>query len=139
MSLVQPIDEKIILEILKTLVSKPEDIKIVRKVEEQGVLLCVKVNAFDMRIVIGKNGSMATALKTVIKAIGKANNTNVKIIFEEPDDRQVFKAEKKYEFDASQTSHYSFASDTVQTEKSKADAEVARSGLDHDLDDLVIN
>lgn len=154
MSTDQSIDEKLILEILQTLVSKPEDIVINRKVEEQGVILYVKVNAFDMRIVIGKNGSMATALKTVIKAVGKANNTNVKIVFEEPNDRTVFKPERKYDFDASGESSFNFETNEVEHRQilpkiaenhtqnvveSQKQAEVARANLDHDLDDLVIN
>jgi uncharacterized protein len=81
----QTIDETIITQILTSLTTKPDCVQISRSIDEQGVLLTVKVDATDMGIVIGKGGSMATALKTVIKAVGKANNNNIRIIFEEPD------------------------------------------------------
>ena len=38
-----------------------------------------------MGIVIGRNGAMATAIKTLMKAVGKANRMNLRIRFLEPD------------------------------------------------------
>ena len=86
MSQTPTIDEKIVYDILTILTKHPEDIQIKRHIDDEGVaVLSIKVNATDMGIVIGKSGSMATAFKTLIKAVGKVNDVNIRIIFEEPE------------------------------------------------------
>jgi predicted RNA-binding protein YlqC (UPF0109 family) len=123
------IDQKIIHEILTVLTKHPEDIQIKREVAEDGVVvLSIKVHASDMGIVIGKSGSMATAFKTLIKALGKVNDTNIKIVFEEPEGSL-------------------FANRQFTPKPAMADNEPPKSAsntehthnFDHDLDDLVIN
>jgi uncharacterized protein len=79
------LDTQILHTILINLVTEPDDVKIERKLDEQGVLLTVMVNSKDMGIVIGRNGSMATAIKTVMRAVGKANKMNLRLHFLEPD------------------------------------------------------
>lgn len=81
----ESVDMQVLYDVLINLVTVPEDVKIERKLDEQGVLLSVMVNSKDMGIVIGRNGSMATAIKTVMRAIGKANKMNLRIQFLEPD------------------------------------------------------
>lgn len=71
--------------ILYNLVTAPDDVKIDRKINEQGVIISVIVNAKDMGIVIGRGGSMASTIKTVMRAIGKAHNMNIRVQFLEPD------------------------------------------------------
>ncbi len=79
------IDLKLLTDILNNLVTTPNDLKIDREIDEMGVLLSVVVNPQDMGIVIGRNGGMALAIKTLMRAIGKANNLNVRVQFLEPD------------------------------------------------------
>jgi uncharacterized protein len=79
------IDLHVLLTILQNLVTVPEDIVINRMIDEQGVLLSVKVNSVDMRLVIGKNGGMSNAIKQVMRAVGKAHKMNIRISFLEPD------------------------------------------------------
>lgn len=81
----QTIDTDTLSNILKSLVTKPEEVKINRQLDELGVLLSIQVDPQDMGIVIGRNGAMATAIKTVMKAVGKANNMNLRVQFLEPD------------------------------------------------------
>ncbi len=81
----ETVDIKTLNVILDSLVTSPEEVHINRKVDEMGVLLQVQVGTKDMGIVIGRNGVMATAIKTLMKAVGKANNMNVRIQFLEPD------------------------------------------------------
>jgi predicted RNA-binding protein YlqC (UPF0109 family) len=78
-------DLNVLRTILVNLVTSPDDISINREINEQGVVLSVIVNAKDMGIVIGRGGSMASTIKTVMRAIGKANNMNVRVQFLEPD------------------------------------------------------
>jgi hypothetical protein len=81
----QTVDVDTLNNILQSLVTKPEDVKINRQLDELGVLLSIQVDPQDMGIVIGRNGAMATAIKTVMKAVGKANNMNLRVQFLEPD------------------------------------------------------
>jgi predicted RNA-binding protein YlqC (UPF0109 family) len=69
------IDEQALRTILFNIVTVPEDVKIDRHIDEQGVLLSIIVNPKDMGIVI----------KTIMRAVGKAKKMNIRIQFLEPD------------------------------------------------------
>lgn len=79
------IDEQALRTILFNIVTVPEDVKIDRHIDEQGVLLSIIVNPKDMGIVIGRGGSMVDAIKTIMRAVGKAKKMNIRIQFLEPD------------------------------------------------------
>lgn len=79
------VDYQTLENIIINLVTVPENVKISRDVDEQGVLLSVIVDAQDMGIVIGRNGMMANSIKTIMRAIGKANQMNIRVEFLEPD------------------------------------------------------
>lgn len=81
----ETIDLQVLRIILSSLVTVPQEVKISRTLDEQGVLLSVTVNPQDMGIVIGRNGSMAMAIKTVMRALGKAHKMNIRVHFLEPD------------------------------------------------------
>ncbi len=69
---------KEVLEIIaKSLVDKPEEVSI-REVEgEQSVILELKVAEDDMGKVIGKQGRIAKAIRTVVKAAASRENKHV--------------------------------------------------------------
>ena len=79
------LDEQILIDILNNIVTVPEQVKIDRTIDELGVLLAINVSPVDMGIVIGRSGSMSTAIKTIMKAVGKANNMIVRVMFNEPE------------------------------------------------------
>lgn len=80
----ETIDLNVLKLILQNLVTVPEDVVVERSLDEQGVLLTIMVNSKDMGIVIGRNGSMANAIKTIMRAVGKANKMNLRVVFQEP-------------------------------------------------------
>ena len=84
MSTSNTIDQEVLLFIIKNLVNYPDEVVLERKVDEMGVLLTLSVNAEDMGIVIGRNGSMAKALRTIIKAVGKKHRMMVSLNIIEP-------------------------------------------------------
>ena len=84
MNLSNTIDQEVLLYIIKNLVNYPDEVVLERKVDEMGVLLTLSVNADDMGIVIGRNGSMAKALRTIIKAVGKKHRMMVSLNINEP-------------------------------------------------------
>ncbi len=134
MTMSDSIDVQILHNILVNLVTEPDDIKIERELDEQGVLLSVMVNSKDMGIIIGRSGSMSTAIRTLMRAVGKANKMNLRLNFLEPDGTIRYSADKKLRDDNDDTDTMPSApSSTESTSK----AEIPT--IDEDLSDFVIN
>jgi len=77
-------DKKFVENILKLLVEYPSDVKVVRSVDEMGVLLTVSVNPYDMGKVIGKEGNTIKALRTLARTVGMKNQAKVNIKLLDP-------------------------------------------------------
>ena len=67
--------------IIKNLVDNPSDVSIVEKAEEKAVTYEVSVNKDDMGKVIGKQGKMAKAIRSIIKAIAVKEHKRVNVEF----------------------------------------------------------
>ncbi len=78
-------DEEFLSCIVKSLVNHPEDVKVERKVDEMGVLLSLKVNPLDMGLLIGKEGSTARAIRSLLRVVGVKNHARVNLKIEEPE------------------------------------------------------
>lgn len=63
--------------IAKALVDHPEDVTINEVVGEQSTILELKVNKDDMGKVIGKQGRIAKAIRTVVKAAASREEKHV--------------------------------------------------------------
>ena len=127
----QTIDIQTLSYILHHLVTEPAHINIERTLDEQGVLLTVSVDPKDMGILIGRNGVMASSIKTILRAVGKANDMNIRVQFLEPDGSLKYSAAALGK---------TFKSDEVALLNSPVEnlSNVA-STLDSDLDEFVIN
>jgi predicted RNA-binding protein YlqC (UPF0109 family) len=66
--------------IAKALVDHPEDVKVNEVANEQSIILQLKVASDDMGKVIGKQGRIAKAIRTVVKAA--AINEEKKVVVE---------------------------------------------------------
>ncbi len=132
------LDVQILHNILINLVTNPEAVDIQRKIDEQGVLLSVVVDSKDMGIIIGRNGSMANSIKTIMRAVGKANNMNIRIQFLEPDGSVRYEGERKEKQGGDEHKEFTQEKreDTAQTPESISSQ---ASSLDDDLKDFVIN
>ncbi len=92
--------DKIFLEnLVKELVDNPNDVKVERKVDEMGVLLSLRVNPSDMGQIIGRQGSVARAIRTLVRVIGLKNHARVNLKIEEPEGGRKEKEEKKSDID----------------------------------------
>ena len=78
-------DQDFLEYLVKALVDHPEDVKIDRKVDEMGVLLSLKVNPEDMGQIIGKAGSTARAIRSLVRIVGLKNHARVNLKIEEPE------------------------------------------------------
>lgn len=76
------IDQQFVEYIVKSLVSKPEEVQVERRIDEKGVLLELTVDPEDLGRVIGKRGATAQSLRTLLRALGTKNDAryNLKIV-----------------------------------------------------------
>jgi predicted RNA-binding protein YlqC (UPF0109 family) len=76
------IDQQFIEYVVKSLVGKPDAVKIDRRIDEKGVLLELTVDPEDLGRVIGKRGATAQSLRTLLRALGTKNDAryNLKIV-----------------------------------------------------------
>ncbi len=80
-------DTAFLQHVVKELVDHPEDVKIVRTVDEMGVLLTLDVHPEDMGKVIGRSGNTAKAIRTLLRVVGMKNNARVNLKINEPEKR----------------------------------------------------
>ena len=78
-------DQEFLEYLIKALVDNPEDVKVDRKVDEMGVLLSLKVNPEDMGQIIGRSGSTARAIRSLVRIVGLKNHARVNLKIEEPE------------------------------------------------------
>ena len=78
-------DQDFLEYLIKALVDHPEDVKVDRRVDEMGVLLSLKVNPEDMGQIIGKAGSTARAIRSLVRIVGLKNHARVNLKIEEPE------------------------------------------------------
>ena len=88
-------DKTFLENLVKELVDNPNDVKVDRRVDEMGVLLSLKVNPEDMGQIIGRQGSVARAIRTLVRVVGLKNHARVNLKIEEPEGGKVERGEKK--------------------------------------------
>jgi len=76
------IDQQFVEYVVKSLVGKPDEVKVERRIDEKGVLLELTVDPEDLGRVIGKRGATAQSLRTLLRALGTKNDAryNLKIV-----------------------------------------------------------
>lgn len=72
--------KELVLDIAKALVDNPEAVIVEETKEKDEMILKLKVSEDDMGKVIGKQGRIAKAIRTVVKSA--ANRENVKVSLE---------------------------------------------------------
>lgn len=76
------IDQQFVEFVVKSLVSKPDEVSVTRRIDEKGVLLELTVDPEDLGRVIGKRGGTAQSIRTLLRALGTKNDAryNLKIV-----------------------------------------------------------
>ncbi|HOR23353.1 KH domain-containing protein [Candidatus Saccharibacteria bacterium] len=108
------IDQQFVEFIIKSLVSKPEAVKVERRIDEKGVLLELTVDPEDLGRVIGKRGATAQSIRSLLRALGTKNDAryNLKIV-----DNGVEQSEKGSYKEKADTDYSSPDTDTSDDEK----------------------
>lgn len=70
--------------VVKALVDNPDAVSITRSVDEMGVLLTLTVDANDMGKIIGREGNIAKAIRTLLRVVGMKHNARVNLKVNEP-------------------------------------------------------
>lgn len=84
-----PVDQEFLEFVIKSIVDHPNDVKVNRTIDEMGVLLNLKVHPEDMGQIIGRQGSTAKAIRTILRVIGIKNNARINLKIEEPEGGRV--------------------------------------------------
>ncbi len=76
------IDQQFVEYVVKSLVTKPDEVKVDRRIDEKGVLIELTVDPEDLGRVIGKRGATAQSIRTLLRALGTKNDAryNLKIV-----------------------------------------------------------
>lgn len=69
---------------VKALVDNPDAVVITRSVDEMGVLLTLTVSPDDMGKIIGRDGNIAKAIRTLLRVVGMKHNARVNLKINEP-------------------------------------------------------
>jgi predicted RNA-binding protein YlqC (UPF0109 family) len=77
-------DEKYLYNIISPIVSLPEEISIIRQVDDKGVLLSLTINKADMGIIIGKDGDTARAIRKLIRQYAANRDAHISLKIIEP-------------------------------------------------------
>ena len=65
--------------IARALVDNPDEVTVLETVDKKEVNLVLSVAPDDMGMVIGKNGKIAKAIRTVMKAVASADQRRVNV------------------------------------------------------------
>ncbi len=69
---------------VKALVDNADAVVINRSVDEMGVLLTLTVASEDMGKIIGRDGNIAKAIRTLLRVVGMKHNARVNLKINEP-------------------------------------------------------
>ena len=82
-------DKDFLEYLVKALVDHPSDVKLDRRVDEMGVLLSLRVHPEDMGQIVGKGGSTARAIRSLVRIVGLKNHARVNLKINEPEGGRV--------------------------------------------------
>ncbi|MBO7363739.1 MAG: KH domain-containing protein [Lachnospiraceae bacterium] len=74
--------KELVETIAKALVDSPEEVTVTEQVNEKGTLVTLQVAKDDIGKVIGKQGRVANAIRSVVKAAGIRKNIHVMVDIE---------------------------------------------------------
>ncbi len=70
--------------VVRALVDNADAVQVVRSVDEMGVLLTLTVAPEDMGKIIGRDGNIAKAIRTLLRVVGMKHNARVNLKVNEP-------------------------------------------------------
>ena len=80
--------KELLESILKAMVTKPDEVKVTKSVDEMGVLFTVQLGEGDAGLVIGRGGKTIQAIRLIMSAIGMKSRARINIKLEVPERKQ---------------------------------------------------
>ncbi len=77
-------DQAFLEYVVKALVDNGDAVQVARSVDEMGVLLTLTVAPEDMGKIIGRDGNIAKAIRTLLRVVGMKHNARVNLKVNEP-------------------------------------------------------
>ena len=74
--------QQTLLDIAKAIVDSPDEVNVTAKEEGRSITLTLSVAPDDMGMVIGRNGKIAKAIRTVMKAASANSGKKVRVDIE---------------------------------------------------------
>ena len=71
--------------LVRSLVEHPEEVRIESRADDMGILLSLHLAPSDMGRIIGREGSTAKAIRTLLRVVGMNNNARVNLKIVEPE------------------------------------------------------
>jgi predicted RNA-binding protein YlqC (UPF0109 family) len=117
------IDQQFVEFVVKSLVSKPDEVKVDRRIDEKGVLLELTVDPDDLGRVIGKRGGTAQSIRTLLRALGTKNEAryNLKIVDNGPAPNERSDRQRSDKSENSREDKVSFADDSGEKSRDTRD------------------
>ncbi|MCK5080709.1 MAG: KH domain-containing protein [Candidatus Moranbacteria bacterium] len=81
----EEMDQEFLDFIVKSIVDSPDEVKVERTIDERGVLLTLTVSPQDMGMIIGRQGSTAKAIRTLLRVVGAKNDARINLKINEPE------------------------------------------------------
>lgn len=78
-------DKSYLEMLLKGIVNFPEAVRVERTVDEMGVLMLVHADPRDMGLIIGKQGTIANAIRVLVRSVGMKTKARVNVKIMEPE------------------------------------------------------
>jgi len=111
----EEMDQEFLEFIVKSVVDNPDEVQVERSIDERGVLLTLTVSPQDMGMIIGRQGSTAKAIRTLLRVVGAKNDARINLKINEPEG-----SERNFE-----------------KKSEEADSESKEEGSEKSIDDIV--
>ena len=76
--------KELLEQMIKALADNPDAVRVEGTTDEMGVLLSLHIDPEDMGKVIGRSGTTAKALRTILRAVGMKENARINLKIIEP-------------------------------------------------------
>ncbi len=70
---------RLLEDMVRAIVENPDEVKVTQEINDDTIVLTLKVAKGDMGMVIGKHGNIARAIRTVTKAAAKLADKKVTV------------------------------------------------------------
>ena len=129
-------DQQFIEYVVKNLVDHPDEVQLERTVDDRGVLLKLSVHPDDMGKIIGKAGSTAKAIRTLLRVVGAKTDERLNLKIVDPDGEDNERREDQPDTAQASSADVGATQDAPTDQGSELDADAIKAKAREGLEDL---